>query len=257
MPRHPRPSAAGTSVSRPLNEEWDRLVADPSTARRVATWPAVLARHPGPEALLAAVGRDGRLPMAVADQVLAELVRVAREDPLAARIALQRVLPGLVRVAVRRTAHRHDRRQRLFDDLVANAWLVIRSYPLERRPVKIAVNVLRDTEYLTCVRPARLRSATERPIAVPPESRHLVPCGLDGRPEGHRDTPAEVAEVLALGAAAGVDRRDVAMLGSVVLGGWSVDEVAERFAVTTRTVRNRRVRATAALATLVAASATG
>jgi hypothetical protein len=256
MPRHPRPSA-GTSVSRPLNEEWDRLVADPRTARRVAAWPAVLASHAGPEVLLAAVGRDGGLPMAVADQVLAELVRMAAQDPLAARIALQRVLPGLVQIAVRRTAHRHDRRQRLFDDLVANAWLVIRSYPLGRRPVKIAVNVLRDAEYLTCVRPARLLSASERPIAVPAESRHLVSCGLDGRPEDDPDIPAEVAEVLALGAAAGVDRRDVAMLGSVVLGGWSVDEVAARFAVTTRTVRNRRVRATAALATLVAASATG
>ena len=121
-----------------------------------------------PTALLAAVGREGGLPMAVADQVLAALVRVGRDDALAARIALQRVVPGLVRAAVRRTAGRHDRRQRVFDDLVANAWLVIRCYPLERRPAKIAVNVLRDAEYLTCVRPARLRSATERPVAVGP-----------------------------------------------------------------------------------------
>jgi DNA-directed RNA polymerase specialized sigma24 family protein len=90
---------------------------------------------------------------------------------------------------------------------------------------------------------------------VHPESRHLVPCGLDGRPEDHTDIAAEVADVLALAAAGGVDRDDVALLGSVVLGGRSAAEMAERFAVTTRTVRNRRVRATAALAALVAASA--
>jgi hypothetical protein len=142
----------------------------------------------------------------------------------------------------------------VFDDLVANAWLVIRCFPLERRPAKIAVNVLRDAEYLTCVRPARLRSALERPVAVRADSRHLPACGLDGRPEGQADIAAEVAELLALGPAAGVDARDVALLGSVVLGGWSTAEIAERFAVTTRTVRNRRARATAALATLVATS---
>jgi len=94
-------------------------------------------------------------------------------------------------------------------------------------------------------------------VAVRPESRHLPPCGLDGRPEGHTDIAAEVAEVLAMGPAARVDRRDIAVLGSVVLGGWSADEIAARYAVTTRTVRNRRVRTTAALAALVAANATG
>ncbi len=253
MHRHPRTIAAGAAVSRQLNEEWERLATDARTGAHMATWPAPLAGYGDAAALLAAAGREGGLPMAVADQVLAEVVRVGRHDALAARIALQRVLPGLVRAAVRRTGSRHEWRQRLFDDLVANAWLVIRCYPLERRPTKVAVNVLRDAEYLTCVRPARLRSATERPVAVHPESRHLVPCGLDGRPEDHTDIAAEVADVLTLAAAAGVDRDDVALLGSVVLGGWNTAEIAERFAVTTRTVRNRRVRTTAALAALVAA----
>jgi hypothetical protein len=255
MYRHPPTIAAGASVSRQLNHEWERLAADPRTSVHMASWPAALARHGDVAALLAAAGREGGLPMAVADQLLAEVVRIGRDDVLAARIVLQRVVPGLVRAAVRRTGSRHEWRQRLFDDLVANAWLVIRCYPLERRPTKIAVNVLRDAEYLTCVRPARLRSATERPVAVHPESRHLVPCGLDGRPEDHTDIAAEVADVLALAAAAGVDRDDVALLGSVVLGGRNATEIAQRFAITTRTVRNRRVRTTTALAALVAASA--
>jgi len=255
MHRHPRTIAASASVSRPLNQEWERLAADPRTTARIASWPTSLARYGDAPRLLAGVGQEGGLPMAVADQVLAALVAVGHDDRLAARIVLQRVLPGLVRAAVRRTAAHHEHRQRVFDDLVANAWLVIRCYPLERRPVKIAVNVLRDAEYLTCVRPARLRSATERPTAVRADSRQLASCGLDGRPEDHADAASELAELLAFGAAAGVARRDLAMLGSVTLGGWSSGEVAERFTVTTRTVRNRRVRTTAALAALVAATA--
>jgi hypothetical protein len=254
MHRHPRTIVASASVSRQLNEEWRRLAADARTAALIASWPAELACYRDPTALLAAVGREGGLPMAAADQVLAALVRVGHDDALAARVALQRVVPGLVRAADRRTSTRREQRQRVFDDLVANAWLVIRCYPLERRPTKIAVNVLRDAEYLTCVRPVRLRSATERPVVVRAGSRRLVPCGLDGRPEDHADAATELAEVFALATAAGVDRRDVAMLGSVVLGGWSAGEIAERFAVTTRTVRNRRVRTTAALAAAMAAT---
>ncbi len=249
----PRTKPASGSISRHLNQEWYRLSTDPDTAARVSSWSAPLARYGDAVTLLEAVGRDGGLPMAVADQLLAELVRVGRHDSLAVRIALQRVLPGLVGAAVRRAAGQRQRRQFLFDDLVANAWLVIRTYPLERRPIKIAVNVLRDAEYLTCVRPARLRSATERPVHVRPESRQLLPCGLDGRPEDHADAASELAAVLADGVASGLGRRDVAMLGSVALGGWSAGEVAHRFAVTTRTVRNRRVSTTAALAALVAA----
>jgi hypothetical protein len=238
-----------------LNQEWSRLAADPDTAARVSSWSAPLAHYGDAAALLDAVGREGGLPMAVADQLLAELVRVGRDDGLAARVALQRVLPGLVRVAVRRAAGQRHRRQFLFDDLAANAWLVIRAYPLERRPIKIAVNVLRDAEYLTCVRPARLRSATERPVQLRAESTQLSPCGLDGRPEDEADAATELAEVLVYGANAGVDRGDVAMLGSLALGGWSSGEVARRFAVTTRTVRNRKVRTVAALTALMAVSA--
>lgn len=250
-----RPRTTRPAVSRQLNEEWARLAADPHTTARIAMWPAALARHGDSASLLSAVGRDGGLSMTAADQLLAALVGVGRDDMVAARIVLQRVLPGLVNAAVRRTPQHRDDRQRLFDDLVANAWLVIRAFPLERRPAKIAVNVLRDAEYLTCVRAARLRSATERPMAVRPDSRYLVPCGLDGAPDGHAASATELTEVLGLGAASGLPRRDVVMLAAATLGGWSSDEVAQRFAVTTRTVRNRRVRTTAALAALTAAAA--
>jgi hypothetical protein len=240
-------------VARHLNDEWRRITAAPATNARIASWPPEVACHGDAATLLAAVGRDGGLPMVAADQALAALVGLARTDTLAARVVLQRVIPGLVSAAVRRTAGRPAERQAMFDDLIATAWVVIRSYPIERRPAKIAVNVLRDTEYLTCVRPTRLRSASEVPTPVRPDDRHGATCGLDGTRVDGRPTASELAEVLALGAASGVCRRDLAMLAAAALDGCRATEVAHRFKVTTRTVRNRRVRTTAALAALVAA----
>jgi DNA-directed RNA polymerase specialized sigma24 family protein len=50
-----------------------------------------------------------------------------------------------------------------------------------------------------------------------------------------------------------VSRRDLAILAATSLEGWPAADVARRFKVTTRTLRNRRTRTTAALAALVAA----
>jgi hypothetical protein len=251
MPRSPRSTARRRVLSDTLNDEWERLAADPRTSTHIAAWPLVLAVHGDVSSLLDAVGRDGGLPMAEADRLLGELVRLARDDALAARIVLQRVLPGLVTAAVRRTRGCPVDRQAMFDDLVANAWLVIRSFPLERRPAKIAVNILRDAEYQTCVRPLRLRSSGELPAALPAEAHGLPRCGLDGVPDGCRSAVTEIVSVLTFGATAGLRHRDLAMLGAATVGGLSVAEVAHRFRVTPRTVLNRRVRTTAALADLL------
>jgi hypothetical protein len=165
------------------------------------------------------------------------------------------VIPGLVNAAVRRTSGRPGQRQQLFDDLVATAWLVIRAFPIERRPAKIAVNVLRDAEYVTCVRPHRLRSAGELPDDFAGAEYRLGPSGLDGRPLDRRPPATELAGLFRLGAASGVCRRDLAMLAAASLEGWLAAEVAAHFDVTTRTVRNRRARTTAALAAVVRAAA--
>jgi hypothetical protein len=249
----PRSFPSRRSVARRLNDEWQRITADPATAARMASWPSDLARYGDATRLLDAIGREGGLSMAASDHLLAVLIGVARTDTLAARIVLQRVIPGLVNAAVRRTSGRPDERQQMFDDLVATAWLVIRTFPIERRPAKIAVNVLRDAEYMTCVRPVRLRSSGELPVSGRPDDVHTGPCGLDGTGAGRQPAAIELASVLRLGAESGVCRRDLAMLVAGSLEGHSAAEVARRFGVTVRTVRNRRVRTTAALAALVAA----
>lgn len=243
------------SLAHRLNTEWERLVADPRTRHRLAAWPAgsPAERFPDLQQLLDATGREGGLPMAEADQVLAGVVALAPHDDLAARLVLQRVVPGLVRVAVRRTTSHPFDRQDLFDDLAATAWLVIRAYPIERRPVKIAVNVVRDTEYLTCVRPARLRSGSELPVGTV-ERQDRRHAGLDGRPAGTgRHAAEEVGELLATAAAHGVPRDELALVGALYLDRRPVADVARQLAVTPRTVYNRKMATVARLARIAAA----
>lgn len=239
-------------LSRRLNADWHRLLADRQVRRRLADQP--LAGHTDLASLLAATGHDRSVPMPLADAVLAEVIRVASTDDLAARVALQRVLPGLVSIANRRAQRRPERRQEVFEELAASAWLVIRTYPLERRPAKIAVNVLRDAEYHLFVRPARLRSAAEvvTDLVEHLDARHA---GIDGRP-GLREAAAEVqvAELLDLAGEAGLSDGDVALLREVYMEGRPLREVAERRGCTVRTVYNRREAATRRLGSVAVAA---
>jgi len=239
-------------LSRRLNADWDRLTADRRVAARLARHP--LAGHTDLRALLAASGGDRSVPMPEADAVLAEVVREAATDDLAARVALQRVLPGVVRIAGRRTQSRPELRQDLFEELVSTAWLAIRTYPLARRPVKIAVNILRDTEYRQCVRPARLKSAGE--VATPRlEETHLGLADLDGSAPGTGEPPAEVVvpALLRTAAAAGLPSGDVELLHAVYVEGRRLTDLAAAGGCTVRTVYNRRESATRRLGELAAA----
>jgi hypothetical protein len=78
------------------------------------------------------------------NEILAALVRQAQSDPLAARVVLQTLLPGLKTLA-RRILLEADERDELWSALLAHCWERIRSYPLERRPERIAANTLLDT----------------------------------------------------------------------------------------------------------------
>ena len=97
------------------------------------------------------------------DAALIQLLIAAKADQLAARVVLQRMLPGLVTIARRKSysfAHRVD----VLDDLIANAWGIILKYPVERRPRRVLANLLCDTSFETFVRPQRLRSSSEVPV---------------------------------------------------------------------------------------------
>lgn len=80
--------------------------------------------------------------------ILAALVREARADPLAGRVVLQALLPGLKRLAGR-LLFEADEREELWSLLLAHLWAEIRRYPVERRPHRVAANLLLDAAHAT------------------------------------------------------------------------------------------------------------
>ncbi len=254
------------NVAAGLNTDWHHLCADAGVDHRVEVWPAPFG-GPGAslEHTLALCGGDRTIDLDVADAHLATLVALAGHDDLAARVVLQRIVPGLVRAA-RRRRHQGGMRQ-AFDDVVANAWVVIRTYPLQRRPRRIAANLCRDAEYHAFVRPHRLRSGDEQPQGTLQSDRAGRPTTSD-RPGARRTSrtdgraavmctgmPAAADEVRALLADAllsGIDPAAVALVVTMHLEGRHPRVLATELAVSERTVRNRRDAVVRQLASLAA-----
>jgi hypothetical protein len=220
-------------------DEWDRLGRSPAATCEIRGWSAFTAAAASPRPLDEILRRCGFLqPNAEpTDRAMLELVRLAQDSELAARIALQRILPALVAIARRRGRLTGDP-QRAFDDVTASAWIAIRGYPLERRPRKVVANLVRDAEYLAFVQARRLMWAGEH-VGIPAH------CGegraaIDGRAES---TPAgafnEVVELLATARERGVAAGDVEFASAWVNGAGTI-ELARRFHCCERTVRNRR-----------------
>lgn len=120
-----------------LDDEWATLACGPTARRALIRWsrsyPA-LADLPDFDALL-----DRRRDPLVANDVLAALAALAPADELAARVLLQALLPGLVRLAA--TAGYDD--PNALDEMVSLAWERVRTYPTTRCG-SVAANVLWD-----------------------------------------------------------------------------------------------------------------
>ena len=127
-----------------LDRDWRRLVRGvlPKHLRAWARAEPALAAFPEPSRLIAFLRSDA--PAASKDAVLRPLVRIARDEPLAARVVLEALAPGLTRLAERVIFDERDRDE-LWALILGHAWGQIRSYPLERRPSKIAANLILET----------------------------------------------------------------------------------------------------------------
>jgi hypothetical protein len=227
------------SVLDTLDHEWRRLCTARRAARQLADVLAVagldqtgsladLERH-----VRAASPED-------ADRVLLALVtRAARhEDALAARVLLQLLLPGTRNLARRWWAlGDHDERAAA---AVAAVYRRIRTYPVERRPGRVAANILLDAA-------RELRRSVPRVVATPTAE----PFGPSERPA---DTAAgnaavELAEVLRDAVAAGViERRDAELIAQSRIAGRRIADIAGDHRLGTRTLWDRRQRAEARLA---------
>ena len=166
------------------------------------------------------------------DHLLWHLVREAHTDDIAARIVLHRIFPSLVSMARRRGRIIEGGMNAAIIEVFAHAWMVIRSFPHERRTQKIASNIVRDTEYSAFVRQRRLRRVSETTV-----SGDVINTISDSRDTNELDI--ELVDVLDYAQEMGVNAEDLELLK--LLGtGMHGDEVALAKGIAPRTVRNHR-----------------
>lgn len=228
-----------------LDREWQVLAARPATLRRARAW-GLGVPFASLDDLVAATGYRccpaGRntshhhgevdpVPAGVdPNNVVARLLQAARTDDLAARVLLQRLLPGLVALA-RRWQRRHGAATDAFDEVVAAAWAVVREFPLDRRPEHLVPNLLRDAEYHAFIRPHR-RALVHVPVSGDRLDHVVESHGVVGS-----DALGELAEVVAITPSLSAhDRKLLALL----LSGRTTLQVAAALKVSERTVRAHR-----------------
>lgn len=141
-------STTPANLTHRLDTEWQHLVTAPATADAIAKWHHLepeLAGYSDLESLRDAV--HDRTDLDGGDRILAALVRLAavtgHGDTLAARVVLQLLVPGAIRLGHRLSTMIGDR---VSSEAVvfAELTILIRTYPWQRRPRRIAANLLLD-----------------------------------------------------------------------------------------------------------------
>ena len=245
---------ASTTTSRPLGQQllddWTALVR---AERPHTDLEAVLASvgyrpYPGPrpseterEGEAAPNDRDNQ---AESDQRLACLVAAATTNPIAARVVLQRLLPGILSIARRRGDREWGLTLEYYDELLANAWIVIRCFPVHRRPRAVAANLLRDIEYQTFTRPVRLRRVATCILEDPSDDEWASRGEYEARPSCNPFV--ELVEVLHDAAQNGLEQHWLEFAAALA-SGQDLEEIAQQRSRTTRAERYRRAQLVARL----------
>ena len=222
----------GIDVVAALEREWEAL-AMTTLSGRLRRWSQ---REPRLAAFSTASELLGSLRRLRGDHdaenaILAALLREARTDPLAARVVLQALLPGLKRLAGR-LLHTAAERDELWSLLLAHGWERIRSYPLERRPRRIAANLLLDTAHATLATLAAERSSRAQS------------CELEATPAEPVAAVDEVEVVLARAVRAGaLSREEAVLILETRIEGVSLASLAGDGQVAYEALRKRRRRA--------------
>jgi DNA-directed RNA polymerase specialized sigma24 family protein len=218
----------GFSVVPALDREWGELDRRyPGAVSRWAERHDVLTSCRSFEDVLSAARR-------YSDPVLAALLtEVSLGDQLAGRVVLQAVIGRMVRMAQR------DPRAGI-DDYLAQLWCAISSYPLQRRPVRIAANLSMDT--LKAVsREHRWIGRGEITLWPSSESLEelLSPAGLDGtRYDSLQPADVEARRVLEASSLLRlIDNSSATLLQSVYVDGMTGAQAARRLHISAGTVR--------------------
>ena len=222
-----------------LVDEWARLARSRSALRTANSWHVVDEQIVHLDQLLTAAGFGMPKIDDDGDHILWHLVVLAGTDELAARVVMQRILPAVFAVAVRRGRILPGGVQEAIDEVLPAAWLTVRTFPHARRRAKIAANLALDTEYHAFVRDARLKRVEEVPMR--PEL-----LGLHGNSVQQPVVDQELMEVLSDAESRGVDGAMVDLLRRFG-DGMTSEMLAAASGWSARTIRNHRAAAVRAV----------
>jgi DNA-directed RNA polymerase specialized sigma24 family protein len=142
------------------------------------------------------------------------------------------MLPGLSACA-KRYSRTFDAQLDALDELLSEAWSVIRSFPIERRDRYVIKNLLRDCEYRAFLKPKRRMLVHELTDPITFEDAAATVA------ESPLEQLRTLVDLLQRARATGMSDADLALV-TTLLNTSSVKEAAATLAVTDRTVRNRR-----------------
>jgi len=228
----------GFGVVEALDREWQELdLRHPGAVSRWAGRHEVLAPYCSFDDVLSSA-------RVYSDPVLAALLaEVSLGDQLAGRVVLQALVGRMVRMAQR------DRHASI-DDYLARLWCAIGSYPLERRPERIAANLSMDT-----LKAVSREHRWMGDVALFPSSESLEqllpPARFDGSCyDSPQPVDIEARRVLEAGRLLGLmNDSTVALLRSVYVDGMTSTEAGRRFHTSAGTVRVRCSKVVRELAT--------
>lgn len=215
-----------------LAREWDRIRTRRNHLRTADGWALVDEPVRDLDQVLTAVGYEQPSSPAT-DARLRRLVELAAHDELAARVVIQRILPGLLAVVRQRRGASDD----VFEELLSTAWIAVRTFNPDRRPSSIAASLISDADYAAFRAHTRRRSSQELPTDV----------RFEERPHVHEPNSCEqLATLLTEAADAGVPDDELDLVRQL-LAAPTANQLAEVLRITPRTVRNRRDRVTSKL----------
>lgn len=231
------PLVINRSLLARLEREWHALNQRPAVLRRAAGWGLGIECASLDEVVAATGYRprsdervcDREVSSVAANEVLRLLLVAASTDDVAARVVLQRLLPGVVATARRWGSHRQGGSMDAFDEMLSATWMVIREFPTNRRSRHLAASVLRAGEYRAFQQMNRRMMVHELTapnlLDLPVETVVTL------------DVAEELAEVVAC--ASSLTEHELQLI-ELLARGCSAIEMAERLKISVRTVRNHR-----------------
>lgn len=185
-----QPDWVASAIYRQLLQEWvdlNRLASSVTTVRRWGRLEVALGGYTRPGDIVDAIDEAGG---AQTDTLLLALVRLFQGGhQLAGRVVLQTMLPKLIRITLRTSPTSTDNAwtEDRHHITIAEFWDVLATYPIGRRPSKVAGNLALDTLH-------RISGARRPEEAIPVDPADL-PTGDPSRPTYTFDHDAAAGEI--------------------------------------------------------------